>query len=110
MSRGLSNSVTAAEKGVRWLDSTVAGMGRGAGNTKTEELLFWLELQGSSVYKAHGTASLSVTEFYLFATSWGGAAISTTFSLHMRIHPTYAQKLLADRNLTPENNWRHYIA
>lgn len=103
MSRGLSNSVTAAEKGVRWLDSTVAGMGRGAGNTKTEELLFWLELKGSSAYKAHGTASLSVTDFYPLRNKLGwGSNIHYFFAAHEGIHPTYAQKLLADRNLTPE--------
>ena len=35
---GLSNTLYALNKGVTWVDSTVTGMGRGAGNVKTELL------------------------------------------------------------------------
>ena len=36
MSRALINGVAAFNNGVKWIDSTVTGMGRGAGNIKTE--------------------------------------------------------------------------
>ena len=39
MGKGLDNSLTAKESGVTWIDSTITGMGRGAGNTQTECLL-----------------------------------------------------------------------
>ena len=39
MNRALVNGVTAFNNGVKWIDSTVTGMGRGAGNIKTEYAL-----------------------------------------------------------------------
>ena len=39
MGRALSNTLAASRSSVTWLDSTVLGMGRGPGNTKTESLI-----------------------------------------------------------------------
>ena len=38
----LSNTLQAIECGVKWVDSTITGIGRGPGNTLTEELIFEL--------------------------------------------------------------------
>jgi hypothetical protein len=35
MGLGLPNAVAAIEAGATWIDGTIAGMGRGAGNTQT---------------------------------------------------------------------------
>lgn len=43
MGMGLANTLRAYTEGVDWLDSTVTGMGRGPGNTKTEELIIETE-------------------------------------------------------------------
>ena len=43
MCLGLVNTLRAHAKGVTWLDATVTGMGRGAGNTRTEDLVIELE-------------------------------------------------------------------
>jgi 4-hydroxy 2-oxovalerate aldolase len=40
---GLINTITALEEGCEMIDATVTGMGRGAGNLKTELLLTYLE-------------------------------------------------------------------
>lgn len=45
----LINTLTAAEAGARILDCTITGMGRGAGNLKTELLLTYLAHQGKKV-------------------------------------------------------------
>ena len=45
LSMGLINSITAMEEGCEIIDSTITGMGRGAGNLKTELLLTYLESQ-----------------------------------------------------------------
>ena len=37
--RALKNSLTAFKNGVTWIDGTIQGMGRGAGNVKAESLL-----------------------------------------------------------------------
>ena len=42
MEKALSNSLTAINNGVTWIDSTVNGMGRGPGNVKTELALIAL--------------------------------------------------------------------
>ena len=38
-SLALENTLFANRNGLNWLDSTITGMGRGPGNTKTEELI-----------------------------------------------------------------------
>ena len=43
MSRAVENTNIATENGVRWIDSTVMGMGRGPGNAKTEYLVLQYE-------------------------------------------------------------------
>ena len=43
MHRALINTLEAHNKGAKWLDSTVNGLGRGPGNTKTEDLVFELK-------------------------------------------------------------------
>ena len=39
LGKAISNSISAIENGVTWVDSTVTGMGRGPGNSETEYLL-----------------------------------------------------------------------
>lgn len=50
MELGLANSLTAIENGCRVIDATITGMGRGAGNLKTELLLTCLNSQGKANY------------------------------------------------------------
>ena len=37
--RALKNSIEAMKSGATWIDSTILGMGRGAGNTRTEDII-----------------------------------------------------------------------
>ena len=39
----LVNTITAVSEGVTWVDGTITGMGRGAGNTSTESLILELK-------------------------------------------------------------------
>ena len=39
MSRAVENTNAAVKAGVKWIDSTVMGMGRGPGNAKTEYIV-----------------------------------------------------------------------
>jgi 4-hydroxy 2-oxovalerate aldolase len=45
----LINSITAVENGVTWCDSTITGMGRGAGNASTESLILEMSRLGLAV-------------------------------------------------------------
>ena len=51
-SLALENTLFANRNGLNWLDSTVAGMGRGPGNTKTEELIKFFEDKSHNHEKA----------------------------------------------------------
>ena len=48
----LSNSLSALNNGITWFDSTILGMGRGAGNVSTESLLLELNNYGFDEYDA----------------------------------------------------------
>lgn len=93
----LVNTLAANDVGVTWLDSTVTGMGRGPGNTRTEELVFeaaerlgrkleliplmqLIEKYFSPMKKQYGWGSNS---YYYLSGKYG-------------IHPTYVQEMIAD--------------
>ena len=55
----LSNTIEAYKHGATMLDSTILGMGRGAGNTKTEQLLTEMEHQKKTKYSSKPIYNLS---------------------------------------------------
>ena len=90
------NTLTATENGVSWCDGTIAGMGRGAGNTCTESLLLELNMLG----KHSGDATLlheSVEDFNRFKKThnWG-SNIYYHFASNNGVHPSFVQTLLSD--------------
>ena len=96
LEEALSNSLIAINNGANWVDSTVTGMGRGPGNTKTEYLI--LEVQNHMKIKVNiiHLAKLinkhfdpmkkfykwGTNQFYYLAGKYG-------------IHPTYIQEMLS---------------
>jgi 4-hydroxy 2-oxovalerate aldolase len=92
----LSNSLEGYNEGAIWLDSTVTGMGRGPGNTKTEELLIELNsendidtvlplltLVNRHFNKLKSQYGWGTNPFYFLAGKFG-------------IHPTFVQEILTD--------------
>jgi len=59
---GLINTITALDEGCTIVDSTITGMGRGAGNLQTELLLTYLESKNSIKFNFNKLASL-VSQF-----------------------------------------------
>ena len=49
--RALKNTIVANKLGVQWLDCTINGMGRGPGNTKTEELINYFSNKRKKILK-----------------------------------------------------------
>ena len=92
----LINTITATENGVNWCDSTITGMGRGAGNASTESLVMEMNLKGKHV----GDATLlqeSVEDFTRFKSIYNwGSNIYYHFASNNDIHPTFVQTLLND--------------
>lgn len=92
----LINSLTALEEGVEWCDSTIMGMGRGAGNVSTEALL----MECNSLGLHTGDAQLlgkCLTYFKELKQDhqWGSNP-HYHYGANHNIHPTYVQSLLSD--------------
>lgn len=94
MGKGLENTMTANAAGVSWLDSTVTGMGRGAGNTQTESLLAVL---GESNYNSKSVYELVVRHFEKMKKESGwGTSLLYFLGAQNEVHPTYIQNLLSN--------------
>lgn len=92
MKNALKNSLYALKNGYSWLDSTILGMGRGAGNTKTEELIKIIKPG-----KQSGLTYLIKKYFKPLKKkyNWG---FNKYYNLagNYKIHPTYIQTILTD--------------
>lgn len=92
---------TAIKYGVRWIDSTVTGMGRGPGNLKTEVFLSYLNHQ--QVLRSNLLPLYSIVDSYFLPMQkeygWGSNLYYYLSGLH-RIHPTYIQNVLSDPSYT----------
>jgi 4-hydroxy 2-oxovalerate aldolase len=97
----LINSLTALDAGVTWCDSTVAGMGRGAGNVASEALL--MEAKHIGLHSGNGQVlSSCLKKFDLLKEQfkWGPNTYYHYAANH-NIHPTYVQFLLSDPRYDP---------
>lgn len=97
----LSNTLAAMQLGAEFVDSTLGGMGRGAGNTRTEALVLELsrlnkfELANESLEKLAVFLEKHIAPLqeqyrwgsnlaYILAANWG-------------VHPTFVQEMLDDK-------------
>lgn len=95
MGKGLDNTLSAMEVGVSWLDTTVTGMGRGAGNTQTESLLAYLD-KGDSKYQPKPIYELVIRHFEAMQKEYGwGSNLLYFLGAQNDVHPTYIQNLLS---------------
>lgn len=95
MSQALPNTLESLRNGVTWLDSTVLGMGRGAGNTQTELLLTELLELGHTQYQPSHFYSLTLEEFEPLKNeyNWGPSLLYYLAAKH-KIHPSFIQDLM----------------
>jgi len=93
----LANSLAALENGVDWIDCTVLGMGRGAGNAPTENLIMELTQESTEKYCPKMLYKLSLCDFSKLKEKyhWGNNILYAIAAVN-RIHPTYIQEMLSD--------------
>jgi len=96
MGKGLDNTLTALDVGVTWLDVTVTGMGRGAGNTQTESLLAVLDKKITK-YNPKPIYELVIRHFEKMQKKYGwGSNLLYFLGAQNNVHPTYIQNLLSN--------------
>ena len=93
----LINSMTAVENSVTWCDSTITGMGRGAGNVSTESLV--LEMFRLEYHKGNANMLQPLVEdFTQLKNEYGwGSNLYYHYASNHGIHPTFVQSLLEDK-------------
>jgi len=92
--RALANTLAAIDSGVTWIDGTILGMGRGAGNTYTEHLLVELRERGLEKYGPEALFTIVMEDFNSLRKKYGwGYNLLYYLSASYGIHPTYIQEM-----------------
>lgn len=103
MGQGISNVKAAIDLGCTWVDSTVTGMGRGAGNAQTEYLLLEMDKLGFK-YNYQSVFDLANDFFEPLKTICGwGASLPYYIGALNAVHPTYIQHIVADSTIVPSS-------
>ena len=93
----LENSLTAVSNGASFVDATILGMGRGPGNTKSEELALALASEDAESQLAVDLGKFAYSSFAEMQTRLGWGRNFTYFLAGQRgVHPSFVQELLAD--------------
>jgi len=102
--RALSNTLYAQQLGASWLDSTITGMGRGAGNAKTEELLVATDRFRQGKNSLVPLLSLAERFFEPLKSKykWGSSPYYYIAAMHS-IHPSYVQDMVSDPRFCSED-------
>ena len=94
----LANSITAIECGLQYVDATILGMGRGAGNAKMEDLILEVSSKGYDNYNPDHLLPLVINDFSVLKNKYKwGSNIYYFLSAINNIHPTYIQEMLSDQ-------------
>ena len=96
--KALDNSLTALNNGVTWVDTTVLGMGRGPGNTKTElAILEFNKLKNE--YNHNNIKLLELIDKWFtplkIKYNWGSNTFYYLAGMKS-IHPSYIQEMIGD--------------
>ena len=104
MGLALANTMYAIQEGVAWVDSTVTGMGRGAGNAKTEFVALEVAALRNTPSKISPLMDLIHKYFHPMHQQYGWGT-NTYYYLAGKfgIHPTYVQEMLGDSRYGDED-------
>ena len=105
MGQALANSLRAVKEGVSWIDGTVTGMGRGAGNVKTEYLAIELApIRQNCVCNITPLMTVIGKYFSVMQKQYGWGTNSYYYLAgKYGIHPTYIQEMLTDARYMEED-------
>jgi 4-hydroxy 2-oxovalerate aldolase len=102
-----ANTIEAINSGADLVDSTLYGMGRGAGNLPTETLLAYLQRQDRDKYNV--IHALFCVDMYMLPLrkkyEWGHQ-LPYMLSAMCQCHPTYAKEIVAAREYAVDELWK----
>jgi len=102
MGQAVRNCQSAAAAGVSWLDSTITGMGRGAGNAQTEYILALFD-DSVDKYRQDPVYKLVIRYFQEMKREFGwGESLLYFLGAQNNVHPTYVQNLLSNSHYGTE--------
>lgn len=93
----LKNSLALKKEGIEWIDSTITGMGRGPGNTKSEDLV--RSFKKDFRYDYFKSFNDYINEYFVPLKKkykWGTNKYYK-IAANFKIHPSYVQTLLTDK-------------
>ena len=100
----LQNTLTGLDHGAGWVDATVTGMGRGPGNTRTEELAFEVAQRRAQRCNLVPLMSVIRRHFRALQQHYGwGTNLYYYLAGHYGIHPSYVQEMLGDSRYNEED-------
>ena len=107
MGLALQNSLQAIKDGATYIDATVTGMGRGAGNVRLEELLIEIDATNGGQANHEKLIRLIDTHFTPLKSEheWGSNIYYFMAAVY-KIHPTFIQELLSHNIYTPGEIYR----
>lgn len=109
--QAIQNSLHAVEIGVTWIDATMLGMGRGAGNAQLGILLGELRHRGVRDFDLVDVYAVGERHFQPLQDEYRwGSNFFYHFSALNGIHPMFAQTLLADRRYSAEEKFQALVA
>lgn len=92
----VTNCSAAKRAGATWIDGTLAGIGRGAGNAPTEHLVL-LQRQKAGIERLSAFVRSHILPLRTSA-DWGPNAVYAACA-QGGVHPSYGQHLISDRQL-----------
>ncbi|MCP3932981.1 MAG: DUF115 domain-containing protein [Bacteroidetes bacterium] len=102
-----ANTLEAIRNGAIIVDSTLYGMGRGAGNLQTETLLAFLQEYDSEKYNViHALLLIDLYMLQLKKRYEWGYQLPYMLSGICQCHPTYPKELIATRRYTIDDVWK----
>ena len=91
-----ANTLRALDEGVEYIDATLTGMGRGAGNLATEQILLWMQNRSDERERYHSSRVLDIIHDYFQPLKeqyrWGFNYVYMLSGLS-NTHPVYCMEL-----------------
>ena len=95
----LQNVKLSIEQGVEWIDATISGMGRGAGNLSMEDVFLNL-MADQPAQESRAILNLANNDFEPLRDKYKfGPSLVYRIAAKHAIHPTFIQTMLADQSL-----------